>query len=239
MTNEDKLGKIKSGIKKGSDFLESHIPVTTAYLIGLTPLRALTETGFIGMEDDISFNARKFSIFASYLGLGKIYDMWRNKTFKVLKVDKENMNARKYWAYDTLSSGTFGAVYCPLLYFASGSRDPMEIFYATAFSIATAAPLIGYPTGLAIDTFKDFFNIEESKRLPNFIKRQSSTVKKSLAGLITAGAIGATLGIYALTPGNGGEPFWKYFNRDKSVMEQEAIMPKNNYLEQIAIDGEK
>ena len=49
-----------------------------------------------------------------------------------------------------------------------------------------------------MDTFRDFAGIEESKRLPDPIKKQSSKAKKGLIALITAVSIGAVAGIYSI-----------------------------------------
>lgn len=58
----------------------------------------------------------------------------------------------------------------------------------------------GAPIGYAIDVFKDLTGLEECNRkiYPNFIKNQKPLIKKSLAGLVTAGAVGLTAGVYAL-----------------------------------------
>ena len=77
---------------------------------------------------------------------------------------------------------------------------------------AGAGLALGGITGYTMDTFKDLAGIEESKRLPAPIKKQSSKIKKGLIALVTAASIGAVAGVYSINdylhynPNNSSSP---------------------------------
>tara|TARA_Y100000034_G_C6854037_1_gene387816 strand:+ start:160 stop:819 length:660 start_codon:yes stop_codon:yes gene_type:complete len=199
MEQPSRLEKLKNYGKKAKDGITQHLVDSTGMSAEFSPIFAAFETGIVGMSDDISINARLIATGLVYGGMGSILskgrDGWR-KMFNVSDSTKERVQA----FHDTAYLAAFNVVASPLLYYASGSRDLEEIAFGTACSIGIGSAN-GTPLGYAIDTFRDLTGIKECERpsYPNFIKRQSSKVKKTIAAGLVAASIGLTVGVYGLT----------------------------------------
>jgi len=200
METKDNTMKIKRNILgKAKDSLTYHLVDSTALSAESTPIFAAFETGIAGMSDDVSINARLIATGLGYAGVGtalsKGRDLWR-KAFNVGDTTKERIQI----LHDTAYLAAFNLVAAPAIYYASGSRDLEEIAIGTACSIAFGSAN-GSPVGYAIDTFRDLTGLKECERpsYPNFLKKQSSKVKKLIAAGLVAGTLGLTAGIYGLT----------------------------------------
>lgn len=187
-------------INKIIDNLKYHFIDSTAMLAESTPIFAAFETGLAGMSDEVSINARLFSTGLSYLGMGYAYAKGRDLSRKLFKI-KETTKEKIQGLHDSVYLSAFNLVVAPLIYFASGTRDPKEIAIGTA-SAVTFGLVNGAPMGYAVDLFRDLTGLKNCERpsYPNLLKKQNSKIKKSLAALLTAGAIALTAGVYALTP---------------------------------------
>ncbi len=186
--------KVKNGLTK-------HVVDTTAIISIYNPLFAFFETCACGMSDYTSFKARILGTAIAYGGLGSAISggrkLWR-KMFNITKDTKESIQQK----YDAAYLAAFNLALGPIFYYTAGSRSLKEIVIGTA--IGTAFGLAaGGPMGYSIDGFEDLIGLEESKRLPNIIRRQSPKIKKSLAAILVATSVGLTGMVYSLTPDKG------------------------------------
>ncbi len=186
------------GLKKAGEFLRNHIIDSTTMLTESTPIYAAYEKLLVGMSDDVSINARVYAAGLLYGGLGfalaKGRDLSRNM-FKITDKTKEIIQISHDFAY----LAAFNLVTSPLLYYASGSRDPLEIAWGSALAVGVGAAN-GIPLGYAVDLFRDLTGIKKSERVPTKIRNLGSKTKRGLATLALAGSIVLTAGIYAITP---------------------------------------
>lgn len=178
------------------DSIKKHLIDSTAISTVTNTVMAPLETLVCGMSNDVSISARILGTTLTFVGMGSLYSKGRElskELFNITEKTSEKIKALHDIAY---TSGYLLAT-TPLFYYASGSRDITEIATGTIASAAVGL-LAGAPTGYIIDTYRDFTEIEKSERLPNCLKNRSSKVKKSLATLITAGAVATTATFYHL-----------------------------------------
>ncbi len=190
----------RSIMQKARDIATYHIVDSTAILAESTPVFAAFETGIAGMSDEVSMNARMFAAGLVYLGMGSAFAKGRDlsrKLFKITDKTKERIQS----VHDAAYSGAFTLAISPLLYAASGARDPKEIAIGTAVAVGFGL-VNGSPVGYAVDLFRDLTGLKDCERpsYPYLLKRQNSKTKRGLAALLTAGTIALTAGIYAITP---------------------------------------
>lgn len=188
-------------LKKLKENLKYHIIDSTAMLAESTPIFAAFETGLAGMSDEVSINAKLFAAGLTYLGgLGYVYAKGRDLSKKLFKI-KDATKEKIQGLHDAVYSGAFNLIVVPAIYFVSEARNIEEIAIGTAGAVAIGL-VNGAPMGYAVDLFRDLTGLKNCERpsYPKLLKRQNSKIKKSLAVLLTAGAIALTAGIYALTP---------------------------------------
>jgi hypothetical protein len=200
-------GKIKKGLLR-------HLVDSTALCVAGNPIWGALEVTLFGtpddvslntgMSDDLSLHARYVATGLTYAGLGSIISGGRKISRKLFKITDESKE-RVQQFHDAAYLAAYAAVYCPILYTASAyaaSEEPdiNEIAIGTGITMAVSFFPIGPIMGYAIDAFEDLTGIEDSERVPEFIRRQNPIAKKGLAALLTAASIGITAGIYALTP---------------------------------------
>lgn len=193
-------GKTKNIVEKVKENIKYHLVDSTAILAESAPVFAAFETQLAGLSDEISMNARMLVAGLTYFaGMGYLFGKGRDLSRKVFKVKDETKEKIKL-IHDGLYTGAFNLIGAPLIYLASGAKDLTEIALGTAVSVGIGSlngPLAGY----SIDAFRDLTGLEECNRTsyPNFIKKQSSKIKKGLAALLVAGSLSLIAGNYALT----------------------------------------
>lgn len=190
---KDNFTKLKSG------FIENFIDSTAINVVGF-PACAAWERGLAGMSYELSLNARLNGLYLGYLGVASIISKGREFSRKLFKINDETKESLQY-IHDTAYLAAFNLGFCPILYYASGSRDLKEIAMGTLGNIAFAFAA-GGPIGYSIDIFNYLTGVKSCERssYPNFIKNQSPKTKKVLSGLAVAGATALTAGVYAITP---------------------------------------
>ncbi|MBI2452449.1 hypothetical protein HYV50_05245 [Candidatus Pacearchaeota archaeon] len=195
---EEKCFIGNGAIDKIKKVLKYHFVDSTAALALSTPLFAAVETNplLAEMPDENSINARLLAAGFVYSGLGYFYgkgrDLWRKK-FGITDETRES----KQKLHDFIYSAIFTFIVTPPIYFFSGTEQK-EIL-SDNFWAAGVGGVSGIFAGYAIDLFRELVGLEESKRIPELIRKQDSRVKKGLAALLTAGSVCATAGIYQLT----------------------------------------
>lgn len=170
-----------------------HIVDSTAMLVYATPAYALAEM-FAGMTPGESENARILGAKLTYLGLGKLYAGGMRLSRKLSGADKDKSKIKKN---DTLYGIAYSAAISPVFYLCCGTQDLSKIAFGTAFSIGVGL-VSGWPTGLAIDSYRDFTGLENSDRLPQSLQNKGRPFKLGLAGILAAASIATTYGIYGV-----------------------------------------
>jgi hypothetical protein len=187
-------------VERVKDNLVYHAVDSTALLAETTPIYAAFEIWVAGIPEDVSQNARLISVGVMYCGLGFMYgkgrDLWRN-VFRINSKTKE----RTQLIHDLAYTGIYSLILAPPIYIASGASSLKEIIAGTALAVVLGAsngPILGY----AVDLLRDLTGLEDCGRpsYPRIIKRQGKMIKKGIAALLLAGAIGLTALVYALTP---------------------------------------
>jgi len=174
--------------------LEYHLVDSTAISATSAPLAAAVETFAIGMAPEISVNARIIGTALAYAGLGTIISKGRDAWRKAFKINHDTSEKIQH-VYDAAYSVAFNSVFCPLFYYASGSRDLKEIALATGVGMVMGV-VTGGPTGYVIDTYRDLTGLRPSPRIHRSMKHRHPHIKKGLAALLTAGSIALTAGVY-------------------------------------------
>jgi len=175
--------------------LKKHLIDATAVSSVLNPAYALIETQVMGLPLDISINAKFIGTALNYLGLASAYSRGRDLFHKICRINDKHIKKKK--VFDAIYGCGFALVVSPVAYFISGSRDIKEITVASSISALINTPM-GAVSGYAIDVFRDFFQIKESKRLPELIKKQNNCTKKITACMVAAGSVAATAAYYAI-----------------------------------------
>lgn len=193
------------GIKRVMDNLKYHIIDSTACLAEASPVFSIFEVGVAGLSDATSINARLLSAGLFYGGLGYLFAKGRDLSRKIFRITDKTKEKIQY-VHDAAYAGVFTLVTSPPIYAVSQALAGEDIDL-TKIAIGTATATLlgganGSPVGYTIDVFRDLSGIKECNRpsYPNFIKKQSSKVKKGiLAGMIAA-SIGLMWLTYSLTP---------------------------------------
>lgn len=165
--------------KKTVTNLKSHVIDSTAMLAESTPIFAAFETGFAGMSDETSMNARLFAVGLTYLGgMGIAYSKGRDfyrKAVHITDKTKERIQSLNDATYTAL----FNLVVSPAIYYISGSRDVKEIAMGT-FGAMILGMVNGAPMGYAVDTFRDLAGLKKCERpsYPNILKKTEFANKK-------------------------------------------------------------
>jgi hypothetical protein len=191
MKTKGKIDQLKEGLK-------SHVVDTTALLAESNPVFVAFEVGLAGMSNAVSLNSKFIVAGISYGGVGSLFSRGRDLSRRLCHVRDETSEVLQH-AHDLGYTAVFNLVASPIIYYAAGSRDFKEMAIATGSSMlfgGANGSLVGY----AVDVFRDLTGTRECNRssYPNFIKRQNSKVKKTIAAGLVATSIGLMSGIYAL-----------------------------------------
>src|SRR3989338_3451481 len=182
--------------EKLKEAIKYHFVDSTSTLAESTPVFAAFETFVAGMSNEVSLNARFLSTGLAYSGIGYLYgkgrDLWR-KTFRITDKTLERMQTLNDVAY----TAVFNLAISPLIYFISGARDLKEIVVGTLCASFFGA-LNGVPMGYSVDLFRDLTGLKKSERIPRFVRKTNSKIKKGLCGLLVAASIGLTASVYNL-----------------------------------------
>ncbi len=153
-----------------------------------------------GVSIETSVGAKIQATTIAYLGLGKKYNEWRDKSVDFFKVNKESIGA--LWFHDGCYTACFNTVIIPPMYlisqlFAQKGISLPEVIEGVKVGIGMGffgGPFLGY----SVDVFKDLGGIEECKRkfYPDFIKKQKSKIKKGIAVTLAAASIASMALIY-------------------------------------------
>ncbi len=178
--------------KETVDNLIQHFVDTTAIVAVNNPIRATIELFAADMPDSLSMTARFYATLISYAGLGSFFSRTRDYSQRIF-----NIGTKKKDGHDALYGLVFTAATQPIFYYFVGCRSEREIFLGTLGAMGMAL-FLGPLYGRSIDAYRDLTGIQESKRLPGFIKNQSPTTKNYIAGLLTATSVGTLAAIYGL-----------------------------------------
>jgi hypothetical protein len=164
-----------------------------------------------GVDKLACWGNRAFGTGLAYAGVAYLNSKIVDFSDKVFGIDRSKKGSKlrdvAICAQDAFYAGVITALCSYGIYnfsnhfLASNPKSPSEIF-----GMSIGAGLLGLANGVpafyARDIFRDLVGKKECSRnlYPQFIKKQSSKVKKRLAGLMVAGSIGITAGIIELTP---------------------------------------
>lgn len=178
------------------EILKEHLIDSTAIWVVANPALGIFEIGPAGMSNETSLHARILGSALLYAGLGSMYSRGRDFSKRIFKITEETRERVK-----TFHDAAFTALYTGLLqppfYYVAGSRSIKEIAIGTV-GAAGLTLLLGPAMGYTVDAYRDLTGIKESERLPYFIKNQTPTTKRYMAGLLTAASVGALATIYSL-----------------------------------------
>lgn len=180
------------------DNINYHLVDSTAINVTVTPIFTIFETSVAGMSDENSLNARTLAVTLNYAGLGRVFSKGLDISRKLFNINPETSEKIKQ-LHDAVYAVGYCAVLQPPFYYAAGVRNLKEIAIGTAVGMGLAL-CIGGPVGHTVDSFRDLTGLQKSERVPNFIRKQNSKIKKGIAVALTAASIGLTAGIYKLTP---------------------------------------
>lgn len=208
--------------------LKKHMVNSTALLAVLTPVWASVETyGYKLLREGVYSNESLQNMFNSlnwdpeglamtesasqisriigaatfYGGVGLVINKGRELSQKVNKITKESSEKIKK-LHDTVYMGLISGAITPAYMWATEAISRQDIDTPTIVMASAISAAIGFCggslMGYAADTYEDLCGVKESERLPERIRNLSKEKKLGLAGLLTATAAGATLGIYQL-----------------------------------------
>ncbi len=206
MSFKEKARKAGKGIVK-------HATDCTALLVSSNPIYSIMETMISGMSNAVSIKSRLTVAAMTYLGMGSIFSLGRDVSNRVFHIDG-NSSELKRGAHDALYTAAFNLAITPPIYLSQGADIKQAI--VGGVTAAVAGPVLGPILGYAVDIGRDLTGLGNCDRAlyPDCVKRQSSTIKKGLAALLTAGSIGAMAGVYFLN---------SYLHSDKSADNSEKI----------------
>lgn len=189
----------KGLVEKLKDGFKDHLVGTTALLASTNPLYSAMEVGIAGMSDKVSIDSRLTVAALSYGGMGFVFNKGRDFSRRIFKITGETKE-RIQTLHDFLYAATFNLAITPPIYLLMGADGKQAILgglSAAAFSIVMG-PIMGY----SVDVARDLTGLEKCERAsyPDLVRRQKSSFKKGLAGMLVAGSVAAMAGIYALTP---------------------------------------
>lgn len=188
-------GGLVQKLKEGFNY---QIVDSTALMAVTTPFFAALETFAAGMSDKHSINARLLAVGLTYAGMGRLFSKGLDASRGLFNIKPETKERLKQ-IHDASYAATYNLVMTPAFYYASGLRDAKKIAIGTLIATGLVS-IIGGPMGYVVDAFRDLTGLKKSERLPNLLERQSPKLKKCFVGLLIAGSIAATTGIYSLTP---------------------------------------
>ncbi len=194
------MSKIKELSDKLIKYGKYHLVDTTALLASSSPFYSLLETTAYGMTNETSTNARLNVAWMSYAGIGLLFAKGRDLSRKIFQITNAKESIQK--THDALYASTFNLALCPILYVISGAGDWKEIVLGTIGGVAMAIPT-GIIGGYSIDTARDLTGLQESQRVPRFLKNKSPKLKKAIAAGLVVSSLGLMGLIYSLTPNKG------------------------------------
>jgi hypothetical protein len=202
------------------DTLKRHLVDCTAISIVSNPIFSGLET-IAGMSVETSIQARIMGTALTYLGMGSIYAKGMDLSRKLFNVtEKSHLNLKK--VHDMAYSGAYCFAFSPLFYYVAGSRDFGEIAISTTIGAAMSLVTGGF-VGYSIDAYRDFSGIEESQRVPLFIKKQSKGMKKSIFAIGLAASLTASSIIYST-----GEFCKQKYNQYAPVFSADKVNPSKS-----------
>ena len=201
MNQQSGLQKYDKVVQWLKDNLKYHLVNSAAQVSVATPIMAAYETFIVGISDEQSLYARLLGASLTFLGAGYLEAKFRDrirKKFNVKGTSPEYIQG----PVDTGSKIVFNLVRFPAVYTAIGVRSLEELGKLTGFGVGYSVAS-GYFSGYAMDLASDLTGMEESQRIPRFIRNRSKSAKKViLAGLI-ASTLLLTGGIYLTSDNNG------------------------------------
>lgn len=181
-------------LRRASEGLRRHVVDSASIMSESNPIYAMAEVGLSGLPYEASLNSRIICTAMTFAGVGWAYgkgrDLWR-KRFQITDRTRELVQT----LHDGLYASAINIGLMPAIYLASGVTDPLEIATGTTWA-AGIGLLNGVPLGYAVDLGRDLTGVEESARIPRFIRERSPTVKKTLAAILAAGSVGLTSLVY-------------------------------------------
>lgn len=181
-------------MSKIKNLLKEHFVDSTAVNGFFMPVGTALENLVVGMTDEISLKSRLYSAAITYGGLGSLT--------RLMKLSRKKFGAVKggaKFAHDAVFVSALTLGIRPFVYLAAGETDWKKIALGTlltgGFALATGGPL-----GYYIDAFRDLTGLEEFERVPELIRYQSPSTKKTLAAVLTVASIATMLGIYSISP---------------------------------------
>lgn len=177
--------------------VKKHLVDSTAIYASSTPIYTLFENVVLGMSDNVSMSARATTGVLTYLGMGFAISKGRDISKGLFGIDNSS-SGRAQTFHDAAYLTGFTTVVSPFVYAVSGaSLEENVAGTLTAMALAIpVGPIIGY----AVEVFRDLTEIEESRRVPETIKRAPPTIKRCIAGALVAAFLGSAGLIYYVTP---------------------------------------
>lgn len=192
-------------IKKIIGNLKYHVVDSTSMLAESHPVFSAFEVGIAKMSDTTSINARLLATGIAYAGMGYLFGKGRDLSRKFFKITDQTKEKIQH-IHDIAYTAAFNLAIAPPMYavsqiLAKEDIDLRKIVIGSATATVFGA-VNGSPMGYAVDVFRDLSGIKECNRpsYPNFLKRQSSKIKKGILTGLIAASIGAMGLIYSLTP---------------------------------------
>jgi hypothetical protein len=173
-----------------------HMIDTSAILVCNNPIMGFVENVVIGMPDEVSIKARCIASLVALLGTGSLFSRGRDMSRKAFGVGQASPE-KKQMLHDLCYQVGFTA-FNLALYRVCGA-ETKEMISGTLFAVGISAakgPIKGY----AIDTFRDLTGIEESNRLPKYIKSLPLGVKRGIAVAAIVASLATLCLIYKATP---------------------------------------
>ena len=182
---------------------KKYVVDSTAVLSASTPIFAGLEMLVMQIPAENSVNARLLSAKLTYMGMGYAVGKAREFYLKMMQVSDQTSKSAKF-LYDAAYVALFNMAVTPPFYYYSGVHDIKKIVFGTAIAIGVGL-VSGGPVGYVIDAYRDLTGIQESRRLPAFVKNMNPRLKLGLATALTAAALGITVKIYDLAPGKNAD----------------------------------
>lgn len=193
-------------LKSFYERLKLHAVDSTALLVvGLPPLSIGDVVS--GVSNNTSINARVLATGLCYAGIGLLVAGGRDISRRITGID-DSSSEKAQVIHDGAYMTMFNLAYAPALFYAGGSRDLEEIARGTAVAVGISV-FLGYPSGFAIDAFRDLFGFKKTDRLPNSVRELGSSTKKYISAATVAAAISVMSLAYVLNPhpqGTTGKP---------------------------------
>lgn len=215
---------------KLNDKVKEHLVNTTALVSVMNPIYSGVEVSYFEMSDELSINAKLLGTAIGYFGLGTLIMKGRDFSKKIFGIKDDTNDLKIGLLHDTPYLMIANGIISPLVYMVSELFIPGQnnLDFDSLKKISLVAGVIGgvsgYGVGYLGDTFLDLVGIKECNRgsYPNFIKNQSSKIKKGLVGLVVASSLAVMVGIYTHS-----EDKIDYFN--KGTIEERVELESTNY----------